>query len=188
VLGTTRGADAATASAWLLLFLALAAWIFGAGQRRWWAVLLALVVLAAGARIFLADALHKTSQADAEIKANAVGIEWEKFSPERVEQARKAGQPVFIDFTAEWCVNCKVNEAGVLNTAPVAAAFKDKRVLTLKADWTDFDPVITEALKKFERIGVPLYVLYRPGEEAPVLFPELLTTNLVLNELTKIQR
>ncbi|MEQ1860604.1 MAG: protein-disulfide reductase DsbD domain-containing protein [Chthoniobacteraceae bacterium] len=188
VLGKTRGPDAATASAWLLLFLALASWIFGAGHRRWWATLIALLVLGVGAHLFLADALHKTTQADAEVKANAVGIVWEKFSPERVEQARKAGQPVFLDFTAEWCVNCKVNEAGVLNTAPVAAVFKDKGVLTLKADWTDFDPVITDALKKFERIGVPLYVLYRPGEDAPVLFPELLTTNLVLGELAKIAR
>jgi thiol:disulfide interchange protein DsbD len=95
---------------------------------------------------------------------------------------------VFLDFTAEWCVNCKVNERAVLNTAPIAALFKEKNVLTLKADWTDFDPVISEWLKKFQRIGVPLYVLYRPGEDAPVLLPELLTTNLVLSELAKIQR
>ena len=67
---------------------------------------------------------------------------------------------VFIDFTAQWCINCKANEAAVLNTAPVAAAFQEKHVLTLRADWTDFDPVITQWLKKFDRIGVPLYVLF----------------------------
>jgi thiol:disulfide interchange protein DsbD len=185
-LGKTRGPDAATASAWLMLFLALAAWIFGAGQRRWWALLLALAVLGFGARLFLSDALHKTAHDDETPKPNAVGILWEKFSPERVEQARKAGQPVFIDFTAEWCINCKVNEGVVLNTPPVATAFKDKRVVTLRADWTASDPVITKWLKKFQRIGVPLYVLYRPGEAAPVLFPELLTQKLVLDQLGKI--
>lgn len=188
VFGKTRGADAATATAWLLLFLALAVWIFGAGGRKWWAAVLAALTLAAGAWFFLPGALSKGETVAAETKANAVGIVWEKFTPERVEQARKAGQPVFIDFTAEWCVNCKVNEAAVLNTAPVAAAFREKNVLTLKADWTDFDPVITEWLKKFQRIGVPLYVLYRPGEDQPFVFPELLTTGLVLGELEKIAR
>jgi thiol:disulfide interchange protein DsbD len=190
VFGKTRGADAASSAAWLMLFLALACWIFGASGRRWWAAILSLIVLAVGARIFLPDALHqsKTAGAVVETKPNAVGIVWEKFSPDRVEQARQAGRAVFLDFTAEWCVNCKVNERAVLNTAPIAALFKEKNVLTLKADWTDFDPVISEWLKKFQRIGVPLYVLYRPGEDAPVLLPELLTTNLVLSELAKIQR
>lgn len=188
VFGKTRGADAASDAAWLLLFLALAGWIFGAGGRRLWAIGLALLTLGIGTWLFLPGALKKGAASEAEAKANAVGITWEKFSPERVEAARKAGQPVFIDFTAEWCVNCKVNEAGVLNTAPVAAAFREKNVLTLRADWTDFDPVITEWLKKFQRIGVPLYVLYRPGEDQPFIFPELLTTNLVLGELAKISR
>ncbi len=188
VFGKTRGADAAAAAGWLLLFLALAGWIFGAGARRWWAIVLAVLTLGVGGWLFLPGALHKSASTAAEAKPNAVGIVWEKFSPERVEQARKAGQPVFIDFTAEWCINCKVNEGAVLNTTTTAAAFREKNVLTLKADWTAFDPVITEALKKFERIGVPLYVLYRPGEEAPVIFPELLTTNLVLGELAKIGR
>ncbi len=188
VFGKTRGADASAAAGWLLLFLALAGWIFGAGGRRWWAIALALATLGIGTWLFLPDALHKGVPTEAGTQPNAVGIAWEKFTPERVEKARQAGQPVFIDFTAEWCVNCKVNEKGVINTAPVAAVLKEKNVLTLRADWTDFDPVITEWLKKFERIGVPLYVLYRPGEEKPFVFPELLTTNLLLGELGKIQR
>jgi thiol:disulfide interchange protein DsbD len=188
VFSKTRGADAGAAAGWLLLFLALAGWIFGAGGRRWWAIALAALTLAAGTWLFLPEALHKGASAEEQTKPNAVGIAWEKFTPERVEKARQSGQSVFIDFTAEWCVNCKVNEKGVINTAPVAAAFKEKNVLTLRADWTDFDPVITEWLKKFERIGVPVYVLYRPGEDAPVVFPELLTTNSVLGELGKIQR
>jgi thiol:disulfide interchange protein len=93
---------------------------------------------------------------------------------------------VFIDFTAEWCINCKTNEKLVLNTATVAKALKDKNVLTLKADWTDFDPEIGNWIKRFNRAGVPVYVLYRPGEEQPVLFPELLTQGIVLGELNKI--
>jgi thiol:disulfide interchange protein DsbD len=187
VFGESRGATPAAAAGWLMLFLALAGWIFGAGHRRWWAVLLALVTLAIGGRLFLAQALSNPAKAaEGAATANEVGITWEPFSPDKVEKARKAGQPVFIDFTANWCINCKVNESTVLNTAPVAAAFKENHVLTLRADWTNFDPVISDWLKKFQRIGVPLYVLYRPGEEAPQVFPELLTQKLVLNALGTI--
>ena len=114
---------------------------------------------------------------------NSVGIVWEPFSPNLVDEGRKAGRPVFIDFTAAWCANCITNERFVLNTAAVATAFKQKNVLTVRADWSDFDPVISEWLKRFDRIGVPLYVLYRPGEDRPVIFPELLTQNVVLDAL-----
>ena len=128
--------------------------------------------------------MRKNSRSETASTPNEVGISWEKFSPERVESARKGGTPLFIDFTAEWCINCKVNEGTVLNTAPVAAAFRDKKVVTLRADWTDFDPVIGEWLKRFKRIGVPLYVLYLPGQDTPILFPELLSQKLVIDAVS----
>jgi thiol:disulfide interchange protein DsbD len=169
-----------------MLLVAFAGWIFGAGGRKWWSAVLALAVIAAGVWFFLGSAMTKSGKGAETATANAVGITWEPFSPDRVEAARKAGQPVFIDFTAAWCANCILNERTVLNTTAIGAAFKEKKVLTLKADWTDFDPVITEWLKKFDRIGVPVYVLYRPGEEAPVVFPELLKQKLVLDALALI--
>jgi thiol:disulfide interchange protein len=187
VLGKTRGAEAMTAAAWFLVVLSLAAWIWGAGRRRWWAILLAVVVAAAGTKLFLPDALKKIEQRGKAIQPNQVGIVWEPFSEKRLEQARNGGVPVFIDFTAEWCPNCKANEKFVLNTTSVAAAFKAKRVVTLVADWTDFDPTITKWLKSFERIGVPVYVLYYGDGSEPVVLSEFLTQRSLLEQLARIQ-
>ena len=187
VLGKTRGAEAMTAAAWFLVVLSLAAWIWGAGRRRWWAILLAVVVAAAGTKSFLPDALKKIEQRGKAIQPNQVGIVWEPFSEKRLEQARNGGVPVFIDFTAEWCPNCKANEKFVLNTTSVAAAFKAKRVVTLVADWTDFDPTITKWLKSFERIGVPVYVLYYGDGSEPVVLSEFLTQRSLLEQLARIQ-
>jgi thiol:disulfide interchange protein DsbD len=169
-----------------MLLLALAGWIYGSANRGWWAALVALAVIIAGSWLFLGEAMSKSARGADAIQANSVGIAWEPFSPERIESARKEGRPVFIDFTAGWCINCKVNEGAVLNTQAVAAAFKEKNVITIRADWTDFDPVIGQWLKKFDRIGVPLYVLYVPGDEAPVVFPELLTKKLVLDAVAAL--
>ncbi|HET6406599.1 MAG TPA: thioredoxin family protein, partial [Chthoniobacteraceae bacterium] len=184
--GKARGIEPMIAATWILVLIALAAWIYGASHRRWWSIVIAIVILGAGYKYFLPDALTKTRNADATASANEAGILWENFTPERVEMARKEGKPVFIDFTAEWCINCKTNEKLVLNTEPVAKAFKDKGVLTLKADWTDFDPEIGKWIKSYNRAGVPVYVLYRPGESQPVVFPELLTQGIVLGELAKL--
>jgi thiol:disulfide interchange protein DsbD len=185
-MGKARGVEPMTAAAWILVFLALGAWIYGAAHKRWWAFLLAVAVTFTGAKLFLPDALKKTKGNEAAPVVNAVGILWETFSAERVAAAQKEGRPVFIDFTAEWCPNCKANEQLVLNTQGVARGFKDKNVLTLKADWSDFDPEIGNWIHKFQRVGVPVYVLYRPGEAQPVVFPELLTQKIVLDELNKI--
>lgn len=185
-MGESRGLQPMTATIWFLVFLSTGVWIYGAGHRRWWALILAIVVTSIGGAFFIPDALKKTKGAAIAATANDVGILWEAFTPERVAVAQKDGRPVFIDFTAEWCVNCKTNEKLVLNTEAVAKAFKNKNVLTLKADWTDFDPEIGKWIQKFNRAGVPVYVLYRPGEAQPVIFPELLTQKIVLDELSKI--
>ena len=155
---------------------------FGAGQRRWWAVVLAVLVATVGGKLFLPDAMKKASLTTKEIQPNSVGILWEPFSEERLAAARKVG-PVFIDFTAAWCPNCKTNEALVLNTKPIADAFKANRVTTLVADWTDFDPAITAKIKSFQRIGVPVYVFYFPGSPEPVVLPEILTQSVILRHL-----
>jgi thiol:disulfide interchange protein DsbD len=98
--------------------------------------------------------------------------------------ALEKGQPVFVDFTADWCVNCKVNERLVLNTDAVQRGFRENEVLFLKADWTNGDPDITKLLKQFGRAGVPLYVLY-PARGEPIVLPEVITTNLVLDALKR---
>jgi thiol:disulfide interchange protein DsbD len=185
-LGKARGVEPMTAATWFLVILAVGVWIYSAAHRRWWAFFLAVAIAFAGARLFLPDALKKTKGTEGAVAPNSVGIVWEAFSPERLSAAQREGRPVFIDFTAEWCPNCKANEKLVLNTTAVAGAFKGKNVLTLKADFTDLDPAVGKWITKFNRVGVPVYVLYRPGETQPVVFPELLTQKIVLDELNKI--
>ena len=111
---------------------------------------------------------------------------WEKFSPEYRDELIKEGRPVFVDFTASWCLTCQLNKLTVLHTGEIQRAFKEHGVVLLKADWTNSDPVITQELKKFDRQGVPVNVLYCPGEEQPVLFPSVLTKGKVLSELDKL--
>jgi len=109
--------------------------------------------------------------------------------PQRLETALKSGKIVFVDFTAEWCINCKVNEKAVINSAAVQNAFKEDGVLFLKADWTNGNPEITSLLKRFGRAGVPLYVIYPAGEPGqPVVLPELLTQQIVLDGLAAAKK
>ncbi|MEZ5914323.1 MAG: thioredoxin family protein [Parvularculaceae bacterium] len=91
------------------------------------------------------------------------------FDPADIALRRAAGEPVFVDFTAAWCVTCQVNKLTVLSAAPVRKAFADAGVAFVTADWTNRDPVIERALAEFGANGVPLYVFYPPGGEAIVL-------------------
>ncbi len=99
---------------------------------------------------------------------------WQDYTPQRVAQLVGAGRPVFVDFTAAWCVTCQVNKRLVLNTDAVQQAFVQGNVALVRADWTRRDPVIGAALAALGRDGVPVYVLYRP-DKAPLLLSELLS-------------
>ncbi|MEM8825514.1 MAG: thioredoxin family protein, partial [Pseudomonadota bacterium] len=101
------------------------------------------------------------------------------FLPERLADYRREQLPAFVYFTADWCITCKVNEAGALADADVIQAFSDVGVRTLVGDWTRADPVITAALEGYGRAGVPLYVYYAPGEEARIL-PQLLSSDALV--------
>jgi len=107
--------------------------------------------------------------------------------PGRLERALATGRPVFVDFTADWCINCKVNERTVLKTREVQEAFTRHGVEFLVADWTTGDPAITAMLRAHGRAGVPFYLLYPPGRpDAPVALPELLTRKIVLDSLDQL--
>ncbi|MDQ3623423.1 MAG: thioredoxin family protein, partial [Verrucomicrobiota bacterium] len=107
----------------------------------------------------------------------------EEFTPGRLEEKLRTGAPVFIEFTADWCLNCKAIEKSVLETEPVRAAFREKKVVPLKADWTNGNKEITQLLKTFGRTGIPTYVLYPGGNQPPIVLPEILTQELLLKEL-----
>jgi thiol:disulfide interchange protein DsbD len=116
------------------------------------------------------------------------GLVWEKFSPEKLAQYRSQGQPVFIDFTAAWCVSCQVNEMVVFHNEEVRQKLKDSGVVLMKADWTNEDPVITKTLASFGRNGVPFYVIYGKEKDAPAdPLPEVINAGIVLKELEKLK-
>lgn len=106
----------------------------------------------------------------------------QQWSSQKVEAALAAGRPVFVDFTASWCVTCQANKAMVLDTPEIRRVMAENNIELLIADWTNRNPLITEALASFNRSGVPLYVLYRPSGEIKVL-PELLTKDIVIRAI-----
>ncbi len=112
---------------------------------------------------------------------------WLPFAPEEVEELLSQGQPVFVDFTAAWCLTCQVNERVVLNTETIQDAFRERDVTLFKADWTRQDPEITEALESLGRNGVPVYALYSGVQgEPPHLLPAILTEQIVLEALETV--
>lgn len=111
---------------------------------------------------------------------------WSAWSPERVATLRAEQTPVYIDFTARWCATCQLNKERVFTSAKVLKAFQAKGVVALKADWTNYDPQVTEALNALGKNAVPVNVLYRPGEDAPIIFPEILSPSDVLEALDSL--
>jgi thiol:disulfide interchange protein DsbD len=185
VLGAQAGNDAVIRIGIALVLVAFALWAWRAwrgGARRVWsgvATAGALVALLVAWPLFAADRVA----ADApprDAARNADG--WQAYSPERVDALVAEGRPVFVDFTAAWCITCQVNERLVLNDARVRDAFAKANVVLVRADWTRRDPAITQALAALGRSGVPVYVLYRQGREPRVL-PEVLQRSIVIDAL-----
>ena len=170
-----------------------------ARHRRGFAASLAVLSLAAGLLIAWPDQQAVSAQAarsaDAGVAFDPRGAgaadvgdsassadpaAWHPWSVDAVTLASAAGRPVFVDFTAAWCVSCQVNKKLVLDREAVVRAMRSADVLRLRADWTSRDEVIGAELARHGRNGVPLYLLYRPGSAQPVVLPELLTPGIVV--------
>jgi thiol:disulfide interchange protein len=178
------GPDAVRAIAIELLLLGLAAWLFGRFRLR--AVRVAALLCVAGAAVVGA---RVAPDAGARAPVAAGGLAWEPWSPARVAALRAEGRPVFVDFTAAWCVTCQVNERVALAAPAVAAKMRALGVVPVRADWTRPDADIAHALEAFGRDGVPLYVLYPGAPDAPArILPQLLTPDLVVAELDALTK
>lgn len=180
VLGQQSGVDGAAALLALLLALSALIWALHLQGRTRWVLSAAVLLLSAGL-LWHAAPLITTEAPVASAQASDKEL-WQPWSAERVQTAQSQGQPVFVDFTAAWCVTCQVNKRTTLNHPDVVAAFGKNRVQLLRADWTRRDPAITQALHALGRSGVPVYVLYAPGKP-PVVMTELLTRGEVMDAL-----
>ncbi len=163
--------------------------IAGAALGRWparrgSAIAAVLVVLSA---VVLPVYTVRAFGAPVGTAAGAAGNDWKPFTPSAVAQYRAQGKPVFVDFTASWCLSCQVNERVVLDRADVQQRLRASGVVLLKADWTRHDPAIGEALAALGRSGIPAYALYPASPEAaPRLLPEVLTPGAVYAALDSL--
>jgi thiol:disulfide interchange protein DsbD len=113
-------------------------------------------------------------------------LAWRPYSAELLRAQRDSGRIVLLDFTADWCLTCKVNERVALGSEAVRAAIRDRDVALLRADWTTRDPAVTRALAAFGRNSVPFVVIYPRARDAePIVMPTLLTSSLVTGALER---
>jgi thiol:disulfide interchange protein DsbD len=179
------------------VLVAFAAWLYGLAQARQISgkgaavpfVLAALSLAAAVALVVVgvrAAPAASTPAATASAEAPAgPGLASEPWSPEKVKALQAQGKVVMVDFTADWCVTCKVNEGTALKGQRLVDAFKASDAVLLRADWTKRDATIAAALAEHGRAGVPLYLVYPKGSGEPVILPQLLTEGLVIEAVEK---
>ena len=209
VLALQSGADALVRLAFVLLLVATIVWllrgeILGRGFRRSlvWLTFAGAIVLAwplfadpqPGPQSAPAGAVGARGVPGAPGAANPPGVAgtpgapvigWQPWSQSELDNATDAGRPVFVDFTAAWCVSCQANKKLVLEREATLKAFAERNVVLMRADWTRRDPAITAALAALGRNGVPVYALYRPGKTTLVL-PEILTGGVIADALNTL--
>ena len=186
VLGAQVGNDAVIRIGIVLVTLALALWSFHAwqgGRRVAWATLAAVALIASAAVAWpLVSGAERVSTAAQTAPSSAHADGWQPYSASRLAELTAEGRPVFVDFTAAWCITCQVNKRLVLTDTRVRDAFAARGVVLLRADWTRRDPEITQALAALGRSGVPVYVLYGKGGEVKLL-PEVLQRQFLIDAI-----
>ena len=180
-----------------LVVLSLALWVWGEfvqrGTKRQGLAMAISGLLAGGGFVYAMEvelqwrapvAAGAAGAMGGSLKESPDGIDWEPWSAAAVTAARAAGRPVFVDFTADWCVTCQANKKTSIEIAAVRAKLKAINAVALLADYTRENPVMAAELKRFGRAGVPLVVVYpRNAADAPIVLPEVLTPGIVLGAL-----
>jgi thiol:disulfide interchange protein/DsbC/DsbD-like thiol-disulfide interchange protein len=193
VLGHLSGIDGAASLLALLLSVALVVWSLGLEQRSRLVfatisfAACAALVWAIGKNVLQIESTPTTIFSPTTAQGTSTGgsPSWQAWAPGRVEAELATGKPVFVDFTAAWCITCQYNKKTTLGDPEVLADFHTKQVTLLRADWTRRDPAITLALGQLGRNGVPVYVLYKTGR-APVVLSEILSVGDVRNALAAL--
>ena len=191
VLGQQSGIDGAGALLALLVALSAVVWACTlAGHTRrlvatFFIAIFVALAAAVGKNILQTPPTAEPAAASAGMPAAGSGQLWQPWSVDHVQQRLDAGQPVFVDFTAAWCITCQYNKKTTLANPTVLAGLRSKNVALLRADWTRRDPAITAALGQLGRSGVPVYVLYSKGRP-PVLLNEVLSVDEVITALAQL--
>ena len=185
VLGHLTGVDGAASLLALLLAVALVVWSLNLrGRSR--SVVLSLALATTAWLVFaIGPTVLRMDEATASGSNAAPADTWQAWTPGRVDAELAAGRPVFVDFTAAWCITCQYNKKTTLANPEVLADFKARNVTLLRADWTRRDPAITQALDSLGRSGVPVYVLYQ-ASQAPVVLSEILSVGAVHAALARL--
>ena len=175
------------------LMLALGLWLAGRfqaarafGQNGLLSGVSALIVLilALGLTVVAADSAPRSPPSATDAPGPLASQPW---SPEAVQAALAEGRPVLVNFTADWCVTCKINESTALTARRTAEALKARNAVYLVGDWTRRDDAITRELERHGRSGVPLYLLYTPGQSEPRILPQLLTEGVIIDALAPVK-
>lgn len=186
LIGQMEGINAVTRLLAFFLATSIAAWTFGIGQyksrgQRLLSIAIAVVILSVAALFTLQFSGESSSAGASASQAQTGPIPWQEWSEEAVQAELAAGRAVFVDFTADWCITCKVNEANVLENPRVVAAMEEYEIAMFMADWTRRDDRIRAKLAEFGKAGVPMYLIYSPAApNSPELLPELLTREMVI--------
>jgi len=184
VFTETAGANALIPLLSALLILAVAGCVLGRYPAKRIQALVALLLIAVAVAALLYGS-HSLANTVSSTPALAESSQWQPWSEAKLAEARAENRPVFVDFTASWCLSCQVNERAILYSDAVQSRFQEANVVLLRADWTQHDEAIAKALSDLGRNGVPTYALYLPGENEPLVLPELLTRGIVLDALSK---
>lgn len=189
LLGRAAGVDAMASMMMFSGLLALAVWLYGlvqfqsAGRPKVLGIIAAVSVIAAAAYLSFPLPIQHPQAGE---RVHVGDVEWIPWSEEGVQAALQEGRPVFVDFTADWCITCKVNKKNAIETAKTTEAIDTYNVATFRADWTHEDEEIRAKLQEFNRAGIPFYLVYSPeNPHQPWTLSEIITERTLIGALKR---